>query len=341
MSAVRLAVYAFAGLFILAGAASAAPYPPVASGPMKGWTTLTTAKVSKGASIFRSAVADYVIVTRPDTGLSLSRINTAFPSPIPGAAWKVLTKSGAASEPHCATTPDTTKAGKYYILCLTLNAAGKAQVTSLYSSSASEFSVIGSATPLDGATASQAPVFIAPTTGTTAGYPFVFQFTAGVTALNGQVSARNVKVNQGFNSNTIDGSGAWADLGTTFLGAPGCTADAQLCAGVSAGNQVMLFHYAGASGNNKPFFFGASPVLPMGLSGEVAAVALSATQYIIVARGKDGQLYETLYDNNAFWPWKAEGGAIAAKMQPSCLPTTGGATCVVQGVDGYLYAKAM
>ena len=99
MSIVRNAWAACALVAALSGVgtASATPYPPVASGPMKGWTTLTATKVSRGASIFRSAVADYVVVTRPDSGLSLSRINTTFPSPIPSAAWKVLTKTGAAS----------------------------------------------------------------------------------------------------------------------------------------------------------------------------------------------------------------------------------------------------
>ncbi len=325
----------------MAGAASAAPYPPVASGPMKGWTTLTTTKVSKGASVFRSAVADYVAVTRPDGGLSLSRVNMAFPSPIPDAAWKVMTKSGAITEPHCVTTPDATNAAKYYIYCLTLNATGKAQFTGIYSTSSSEFSVIGSPTALDGTTSLFAPVFLAPTTLATAGYPYVFQFTAAVQSMSGHLSARNMKINQALYSATTDGSGAWADLATAFTGVPGCTGDAQLCAGVSTGNQVMLFHYAGSSGNNKPFFFGASPVLAAGLSGEVAAVAVTATKYVIVARGKDGQLYETVYNNNSFSAWVAQGGAIMPLTQPSCLPTTGGVTCVVQGSDGYLYARAM
>ena len=337
----RVFTAACAAALLTAGAATAAPYPPVADGPMKGWTTLTTTKVSKGASIFRSAVADYAVVTRPDGGLSLSRINMAFPSPIPPAAWKVLTKAGSLSEPHCTTTPDATSSVKYYIFCLTLNATGKAQFTNIYSTSSADFTVVGTSTALDGMALTSAPVFMAPTTKATAGYPYVFQFTAGAISMSGQLSARNMKINQALYGATTDGSGAWADLATTFKGVPGCTADSQLCAGVTADNRVALFHYSGASGNNTPFMFGASPVVAAGLSGEVAAVTLTATKYVIVARGKDGQLYEIVYDNNSFSPWKAEGGAVMPLTQPSCLPSAAGASCVVQGADGYLYAKAM
>ena len=343
MSPIRLGLAAcsVAGAFILAGAASATPYPPVASGPMKGWTTLTTSKVTKGASIFATANADYVVATRPDGGLSISRFNLLFPNPIPAAAWKSLTKPGvASSEAHCQTTPDTVNVGKYYIFCLTLDASGKALFQPLYASSSSDFSAIGVPVALGGQVTPYAPVFLAYGAKAVASYPLDFKFTAVTVSPLGQLSGRVMDVLESFGGATTGGSGSWTAIAPGFTGVPGCTADAGLCVGANADNTVTVFHYGGVGQDSKTITLGISAALPAGLGGETAIAVNKAGKYVVVARGQDGQLYENLLDG-AFSGWKAEGGAVMAKTLPSCLASGDGVTCVVEGADGLLYAKAM
>ncbi len=330
---------------------------------MDGWTAISNAATRGGASLYTFKGATTVVTTGSDNTLYAAPFDPASPGMIASPNWENIEGVTFYSEPHCqADQRAKDKPGDYELICLGLGQAGNA-VAAMFSHYDGDFGFLIGPEDLGGQGAPSAPVFLTPPSFGVGlpkpGAPYfveLFDFAAGVWGgSNGEVFTDPVKAglytSQASNLETwhIDNPRTWMVLKSTYSGVPGCavtfsTAMPTLCAAPTADGKVRLF----APGSNAnlveaQFLAGDSPALPAGLSGETAVAQTKTGRYVVLARGKDGKLYQIDYtmSTKAFSAWKPEGGYMIAHTQPSCVTVNETAICVVQGSDGRLYARQL
>ncbi len=327
---------------------------------MTGWTQISPRATLGGATLFSINGKTFVITTASDHALYMAPIDPAAPALIPSAAWETMSGTESTfSEPHCMTA----KAGgdaleNYKLLCLVLGAGGNAILASY--DHTDQFHYLGW-TNLGGHEAGGAPEFMGPARAMgnlpsqQPYYKLQFSFPVGVWGgANGQLFADRIVtgdlVTPGLpGTKWVTAQPAWPVQRNGYMGVPGCAVSdgyGAFCALVNADGTVSDFDVP-VSDDAVVIAPAAnvSPVLPGGLSGEIAAVMTHGGRLDIVARGKNGQLYQTYISRvgtkPAFAGWTSEGGSVKAGTQPSCIARNEQAFCIIQGADGKLYAKSL
>lgn len=324
---------------------------------MNGWTQVSNASTLGGASLFEIEGATYLVTTALDNEVYLAPFNPVAPKLIPSSTWQNVANRKLYSEPKCVAGKLTNQTdGQFTLLCVSLGQKGNAQVLSILhegggfgypkepedigGQGAQMVPVItnlpqpGQELPSkDFAYFDQKLVFGVAVWGGANGKLFANEITTGVVAQEGFAwSAWGTKKPD-----------KWPTLPGTFIGAPGCSATRwTTCVVAGPDGTVRVFDVlAGYSLPNIEFKKAASTPAPAGLSGEVALTYTNGGRYIVLARGKDGQAYQTVYKGGKFSAWKPEGGYVMANTQPTCVAVNETATCVIQGLDGKLYSRQL
>lgn len=310
------------------------PGMAVAGNKMSGWTSLTNGATGGGAALAEGPYHKIIVVRGADDNLYAAFFNPLAPRKIESSEWRQLI-SGARSEPVCA-SPTTSLIG-----CTYLGDNGKIVYTTLADAQAS-LARTGMG-DLGGQGAGAAPTITAGP-GKSASIPFYMD----VAVWNGQgnLLARRYATQFALMGMTeapvgTNGNSSWTTLPTPVFGPVGCAE--KRCAMVTGNKQILILTISNP--NQKPTIEVPAPKLDGGASGRPALVKLASGKYAVVVRSDaDGTLRHITYDGQkeAFdGGWVSEGGFVMSGSSPACLATNEQATCVIQGQDGRIYAKAL
>ena len=324
---------------------------------MDGWTPITNTATRGGASLYSFKGQMTIATTGSDNTLYLAPFNAVKPVLISSLDWENLDEVTFTSQPECqASQRYTDKPDDYEVVCLGLGTAGNARLA-LIGRQASATKVLIDA-DLGGHDAGSAPAYIIPPT-YSAGIPmadtpyFKQNFDSTIAVWGGanaklfiaRVSAGNYPEKLDSVPNwKIRDAVKWDVPAEPFTGVPGCskTLNQAVCAAATADGKIRVFPVLSYGALTPLNWKGASSApLDAGLSGEVALEQTKAGRSVILARGKDGKLYQTVWNGSTFSAWKPEGGYMIARTRPACVTINEAAVCVVQGSDGRLYAKQL